>query len=85
MVIELKQLCRIANVERIDAGPKGLSLSFREHHFARPDKLIGWIADQAGRVQLRPDHCLVVATPLPQPEMQSDACKSVLQDLVGLL
>ena len=28
VVIELKQLCRIANVEKINAGPKGLSLSF---------------------------------------------------------
>ena len=85
VVIELKQLCRIANVEKINAGPKGLSLSFRDHHFARPEKLIGWIAGQDGRVQLRPDHCLVVATPLPRPEMQPDACKSVLQDLVELL
>ena len=24
IVIELKQLCRIANVEKIDAGPKGV-------------------------------------------------------------
>ena len=85
MVIELKQLCRIANVEKIDAGPKGVSLSFRDHHFASPEQLIGWIAGQAGRVQLRSDHCLVVATPLPKPEMRPDACKSVLQDLVGLL
>ena len=84
-VIELKQLCRITNVEKIDAGPKGLSLSFRDNHFARPEQLIGWIAGQAGRVQLRSDHCLVVATPLPKPEMQPDACKSVLQDLAGLL
>ena len=72
-------------LKKLMLGPKGLSLSFRDHHFARPEQLIGWIAGQAGRVQLRPDHCLVVATPLPKPEMQPDACKSVLQDLVGLL
>ena len=84
-VIALKQLCRLANVEKIDAGPKGLSLSFRDNHFARPDALIGWIAGQAGRVQLRADHRLVVATPLPKPEMQPEACKTVLQDLVALL
>ena len=27
-----------------------VSLSFRDHHFARPEQLIGWIAGQAGRV-----------------------------------
>lgn len=84
-VIELKQLCRLANVEKIDAGPKGLSLSFRDNHFSRPDALIGWIAGQSGRVQLRADHRVVVATPLPKPEMQPDACKQVLQELVALL
>ena len=57
-VIELKQLCRLANIEKIDAGPKGLSLAFRDNHFARPDALIGWIAGQGGRVQLRADHRL---------------------------
>ena len=84
-VIELKQLCRLANVEKIDAGPKGLSLAFRDNHFARPDALIGWIAGQGGRVQLRADHRLVVTTPIPKLEMQPAACKTVLQDLVALL
>ena len=84
-VIELKQLCRLANIEKIDAGPKGLSLAFRDNHFARPDALIGWIAEQGGRVQLRADHRLVVATPIPKPEMQPAFCKTVLQDLVALL
>ena len=84
-VIELKQLCRLANIEKIDAGPKGLSLAFRDNHFARADALIGWIAGQGGRVQLRADHRLVVATPIPKPEMQPAACKTVLQDLVALL
>jgi transcription-repair coupling factor (superfamily II helicase) len=84
-VIELKQMCRRANVEKIDAGPKGLSIAFRENHFARPEQLIGWIANQKGRVQLRPDHRLVVATPLPKPEMQPPACRTILQELVALL
>ena len=84
-VIELKQLCRLANVEKIDAGPKGLSLAFHDNHFARPDALIGWIAEQGGRVQLRADHRLVVTTPIPKLEMQPAACKTVLQDLVALL
>ena len=84
-VIELKQLCRLTNVEKIDAGPKGVSLSFRDHHFARPEHLIGWIASQVGRVQLRTDHRLVVSTPLTKLEMQTGACKSILQELIALL
>ena len=82
MVIELKQLCRIANVEKIDAGPKGLSLSFREHHFARPEKLIGWIAGQAGRVSCDPITACRANT-LPKPEMQPDACNQFCKNLWG--
>jgi len=84
-VIELKQMCRRTNVEKIDAGPKGLSVAFKDNHFDRPEQLIGWIAGQAGRVQLRADHRLVVASALPRADMQIPACRTVLQELVALL
>ncbi len=84
-VTELKDLCRRTNVEKIDAGPKGLSIAFRDNHFARPEQLIGWIAQQKGRVQLRPDHRLLVTTMLPKSEMQLPACREVLQELLALL
>ena len=83
--IELKQLCRSANVEKIDAGPKGISLSFRDDQFARPEQLIGWIAGQGGRVQLRPDHRLFVKAPLEKSDMQVPACREVIQQLISLL
>jgi transcription-repair coupling factor (superfamily II helicase) len=84
-VIDLKQMCRRTNVEKIDAGPKGLSLAFKDNHFDRPEQLIGWIAGQAGRVQLRADHRLVVVSALPRADMQIPACRKVLQELVALL
>ncbi|NBW05546.1 MAG: transcription-repair coupling factor, partial [Alphaproteobacteria bacterium] len=84
-VIELKQMCRRTNVEKIDAGPKGLSVAFKDNYFGRPEQLIGWIAGQAGRVQLRADHRLVVASALPRADMQIPACRTVLQELVALL
>ncbi len=83
--IELKQLCRSANVEKIDAGPKGISLSFRDDQFARPEQLIGWIAGQGGRVQLRPDHRLFVKSTLENPDLQMPACREVIQQLISLL
>ena len=83
--IELKQLCRSANVEKIDAGPKGISLSFRDDQFARPEQLIDWIAGQGGLVQLRPDHRLFVKSSLEKPEMQVPACREVIQQLISLL
>lgn len=83
--IELKQLCRSANIGKIDVGPKGISLSFRDDQFAAPEQLIGWIAGQDGRVQLRPDHRLFVKLSLHDSNMQVPACRDIVQQLINLL
>ncbi|MBO6784232.1 MAG: transcription-repair coupling factor, partial [Alphaproteobacteria bacterium] len=57
--ITLKRLCRDAGVEKLDAGPKGAVVTFRENAFANPSGLVSFITEQAGTVQLRPDHKLV--------------------------
>ena len=54
-VVAIKRLCRQAGVEKLDAGPKGLVLSFRGQNFANPGGLITWIQGQKGAVKLRPD------------------------------
>ncbi|MDE1972732.1 MAG: transcription-repair coupling factor, partial [Hyphomicrobiales bacterium] len=43
-VVGIKALCRRANVERIEVGPKGAVLSFRDNIFANPEGLIAYIA-----------------------------------------
>ena len=58
-VMEIKHLCKQAGVEKLEVGPKGAVVSFREDTFARPEKLIALIQRQAGILQLRPDHKLV--------------------------
>lgn len=58
-VVTLKKLCRDAGVEKLDAGPKGAVVTFRDNSFADPAALINFITKLAGRVKLRPDHKLV--------------------------
>ena len=60
-LVRLKRLCRIAGVERLDAGPKGAVLQFRGNRFAAPDKLVAFIGRNAGSVRVRPDQGLVVS------------------------
>ncbi|HTI00323.1 MAG TPA: TRCF domain-containing protein, partial [Acidisoma sp.] len=60
-VMTLKRICRESGVEKLDAGPKGMVLSFRGNSFANPGGLIPWIASRSGTIRLRPDHKLVVA------------------------
>ena len=58
-LIKLKKLCRHAGVEKLDVGPKGAVISFKENAFINPEALINFISDQAGKVRVRPDHKLV--------------------------
>ncbi len=58
-IIGLKRLCLKAGVEKIEAGPKGAVVSFHENKFAHPEKLVRFVAAEAGTVKLRPDHRLV--------------------------
>lgn len=59
-VVALKRACREANVEKLDAGPKGMVISFRKNHFANPAGLIDWVSTKGGLVKLRPDHKLAM-------------------------
>ncbi|MEO1090688.1 MAG: transcription-repair coupling factor [Pseudomonadota bacterium] len=59
-LVRVKLLCRRANVEKLDAGPKGIVVAFHANAFARPDRLVRLIADSRGRMRVRPDHRLVL-------------------------
>ena len=59
-VVSLKRLCRQAGVEKLDAGPKGMVLSFRGNKFRNPAGLIVWLGKKNGLVKLRPDHKLAI-------------------------
>ncbi len=54
-VVAIKALCRRANVEKLEAGPKGVVLSFRDNIFANPEGLIAFIREQGSGVRMRPD------------------------------
>ena len=59
-VVAVKQRCRRAGIDKLDAGPKGAVVAFRDDAFANPAGLIRYIQDDVGRTRLRPDHRLVV-------------------------
>ncbi len=57
--ISLKNLCKKAGVEKVDAGPKGAVVTFRNSDFANPGGLVQFLTSQKGTAKLRPDHKLV--------------------------
>ncbi|MGI9400699.1 MAG: transcription-repair coupling factor [Rhizobiaceae bacterium] len=60
-IVFIKGLCFKANVEKLDAGPKGVVISFREQTFADPAALIQWIAGQSNLAKIRPDQSVVIS------------------------
>ena len=83
-IVAIKSLCRRANVEKIDTGPKGAVLSFRDNTFANPDGLIGYISDQAPVAKVRPDMKVVFLEDWEQPEERLSGTTAILRKLVAI-
>ncbi len=60
-IMAIKVQCKAAGIERLDAGPKGVVLSFKDNKFANPAALIGQIAQWGRMAKMRPDHKLVIS------------------------
>ncbi|MGE0224325.1 MAG: transcription-repair coupling factor [Acetobacteraceae bacterium] len=60
-VVALKRGCRDAGVEKLEAGPKGMVLTFRGNAFSNPAGLVQWLSSKGGLVRLRPDHKLAIS------------------------
>lgn len=58
-LIEIKGLCRQAGIEKLDIGPKGALITFRNNQFPNIQGLLDFIQSQKGTAKLRPDNKLV--------------------------
>jgi transcription-repair coupling factor (superfamily II helicase) len=59
-VVGLKRACREAGVEKLEAGPKGMVLTFRGNSFRNPGGLVAWLGSRKAGIRLRPDHKLAI-------------------------
>ena len=59
-IVGFKKLCRDAGIEKLEAGPKGAVVTFRQNDFANLAGLVEFITTQSGTAKLRPDHRLVL-------------------------
>jgi len=71
-------------VEKIEAGPKGATISFRNNAFPNAGALVKLIAEHAGTMKVRPDQKLVVMRDWPTPETRFKGAESLLRQLTRL-
>jgi len=82
--VVLKALCRRANVAKIDAGPKGAVISFRDDSFADPAGLVHYIRKQGVMAKVRPDMKVVFFDDWEEPIDRLKGATAILRDLAAI-
>ncbi|MBO7243925.1 MAG: transcription-repair coupling factor [Alphaproteobacteria bacterium] len=82
--VKLKILAKRANIERLDVGPKGASISFYQNIFPNPAGLIQYITSQMGTIQIKPDQKLTVIRPWRNQEERLKGIEAILNKIAGL-
>ena len=83
-IVFIKGLCRKANVEKLDAGPKGIVIHFRKREFPDPAGLVRYIAEQGSLAKIRPDQSVVFIRDWPNAEKRLSGSAVVMTQLAGL-
>jgi transcription-repair coupling factor (superfamily II helicase) len=83
-VAAIKAYCRRANVEKVDAGPKGVVITFRENKFAQPDRLVFFIRQHGQAAKVRPDMKVVFLQEWKTPEQRLAGTTEILRQLADL-
>ena len=73
-IVFIKALCRQANVEKLDAGPKGVVIQFRKREFADPAGLVRYIGEQGSLAKIRPDQSVVFMRDWPNAGKAAAGC-----------
>ena len=83
-IVAIKQLCRAAGVAKIDAGPKGATIAFRNNSFPNPAGLIAFITDDPKSMRVRPDQTLVAIRDWPDADHRMKGINRVLTHLAEI-
>jgi transcription-repair coupling factor (superfamily II helicase) len=83
-VILVKALCRAANVEKVEAGPKGAVITLRHNEFPNPAGLVGMVSDPGMAVRLKPDQKLVFARDWPNAGSRLKGTAAILNRMAKL-
>ena len=83
--VEIKLMCKVANIDKVDAGAKGILISLRNNTFAKPDKLIEFIATQFGAIKIRPDQKLFIERDLSSYKIRVETIRNFVGKIQNLL
>ena len=83
-IVYVKSLCRRANVEKLDAGPKGVVVQFRNSEFPNPTGLVGHLSQLGSLAKIRPDQNIVFSRDLPSAQMRLSGAAVIMTRLAEI-
>ncbi len=84
ITIHLKLLAKQVNIEKLDAGTKGASISFHNNTFPNPAGLISYISSQMGSIRIRPDQKLLIIRPWGKVEDRLQGIEKIMKKLAEI-
>ncbi len=82
-VVRVKTLCRRAGIARLDAGPKGATIQFRDDRFANPAGLVAFLQEQRGLAKVK-DNRLVIRRDWSEDDDRVKGAHGIAQDLAKI-
>jgi len=83
-IVAIKALCRRAHVEKVDAGPKGVIIAFRDNLFADPAGLVRFVSQERSYAKVRPDMKIVFVRDFDTPQERLEGTRDILRTLVSI-
>jgi len=83
-IVAIKALCRRAHIEKVDAGPKGVIIAFRDNLFADPAGLVRYVSEQRSFAKVRPDMKIVFAREFDTLQERLDGTREILRALAAI-
>jgi len=83
-LVSIKALCRRANVEKVDAGPRGAVLTFRDNKFPNPAGFIAYVGKPHVIAKMRPDLKVVFSEDWPTANARLKGTGAILKELAKI-
>jgi transcription-repair coupling factor (superfamily II helicase) len=83
-VVVIKSYCRQAGAAKLDAGPRGATLAFRDNRFANPAGLVEFITRQGASARLRPDHTLLYLRDWSETQSRLEGVRHLMRNLAEI-
>ncbi len=83
-VFHIKTLCRKAHVEKLDVGPKGIVIQFRNNYFANSVALVQWVGKQGSMAKIRPDQSIALIRDWSSADERLVGAANIMTQLVEM-